>query len=104
MSTGTENPFGFSDNKPLEEDPDLKNYVSESGEYLIPIEYTVYSTITVKADNLADALAKAKAQFDDVPMQTNYEYVDDSMRIAVDEKEDIINAQWYRTIGDTVLE
>ena len=87
-----------------ENDPALKNYVSESGLYLIPIEWAVYSTITVRANNLAEAIAKAKAQFDDIPCQTENEYVDGSMRICIDETEDAITAQEYQTIGDTVLE
>lgn len=91
-------------NHSLKNDPALKNYVSESGLYLIPIEWTVYSTITVRANNLAEAIAKAEAQFDDIPCQTQNEYVDDSMRISINEVEDAIMAQGYQTIGDTILE
>lgn len=91
-------------NHSLKNDPALKNYVSESGLYLIPIEWAVYSTITVRANNLAEAITKAEAQFDDIPCQTENEYIDGSMRISIDEAEDAIMAQRYQTIGDTVLE
>ena len=88
----------------LTKHPDLINYMSEDGMYKIPVEYTVYSTITVKADNLGDALSKAIAQKDSIPLQDVYEYVEDSFKFAVDEPEDALNAQCYKTVGQTVIE
>ena len=38
----------------------LKNYKSENGRYLIPVSWSMYSTIIVEADNLEEAVKIAK--------------------------------------------
>lgn len=83
---------------------ELKDVKSEDGEYIIPVEWSVYSTITVTADNLADAIAKAHALQSDIPLCSDPEYVDGSYKIAINTTEDAINAQSYRTIGNVEID
>lgn len=82
----------------------LKNYVSDSGEYLIPVEWSVYSTVKIKADNLLDAVEKFQKVIDDVPLCTEPEYIDDSYRASGDTAEDYVNAQHYRNIGNIEID
>ncbi len=79
----------------------LKNYVSNDGTYLIPVEWSVYSTINVEADNLEEAIEKAKAAIDDLPISTDCEYIDGSYKINADDDDELIFAQsCYRHISD----
>lgn len=81
----------------------LDEYVSETGTYLIPVEWSVYSTITVQGDNLQDAVDRAKRVLDDLPLEDLNEYVDGSYRLSGDTVEDFLNAQEYSTIGETLV-
>ncbi len=78
-----------------------ENYVSDDGTYLLPVVWEVYSTIRVKADNLADALQKARANIDDIPLSSASEYIDGTYEI---HDEDLIMAQNFRDMDDKVLE
>jgi hypothetical protein len=79
----------------------LENYVSEDGTYLIPVGWEVYSTIRVKANNLADALRIARDQIDDIPCDVaQSEYVDGSYKI---DAENLIDAQDYADCSDIVI-
>lgn len=80
---------------------DYENYVSEGGTYLLPVVWEVYSTIRVKADNLADALRKARENIDVIPLSSESEYIDGSYRIQDD---DLIMAQNYHDMDSKVLE
>ena len=81
----------------------LKNYKSEDGRYLIPVSWSMRSTITVEADNLEEAVKIAREKVDDLPLcqPDDSEYVDGSYNIDIDNDEDAINAQDYSTI-DTI--
>lgn len=81
----------------------LENYISDDGTYLIPMSWSVYSTIVVYADNLQDAVNKTKKLEWVLPTSTFGEYIDDSYHIDADTDEDYINAQSYRRISDDVV-
>lgn len=90
-----------------EEKKNLEAYVSPSGEYLIPVEWSVYSTIKVKGKdihNLKDALDAAEKVIDELPISTENEYIDGSYKLSVDCDEDAINAQMYRTVSGIVVD
>lgn len=66
----------------------LENYKSSDGTYIIPVQWTMSAYITVKADNLKDAIT-AVLDDPDIPLpENNTEYVDDTFEIAIDEDED----------------
>ena len=83
----------------------LKSYKSKSGRYLIPVSWSMYSTIIVEADNLEEAVKIAKEKADDLPLcrPDCSEYVDGSYNIDIDDDEDAINAQDYKTIGNVEI-
>ena len=90
-----------------EEKKNLESYVSPSGEYLIPVEWSVYSTIKVKGKdihNLKDALDAAEKAIDELPISAENEYIDGSYKLSVDCDEDAINAQMYRTVSGIVVD
>ena len=80
---------------------DYENYVSEDGTYLLPVVWEVYSTIRVKANNLADALRKARENIDDIPLSSESEYIDGTYEI---QDNDLIVAQNYRDMDSKILE
>ena len=84
--------------------PELDNYKNENGEFLIPVEWSVYSTIKVKADNLGEAVRIAQEKLDDIPLCRENEYIDGSYKLNGESDEDFINAQQYRTVGDVTIE
>ncbi len=82
----------------------LRDWVSESGEYIIPVSWSVNSTVTVKGvRNLGEAIRLAKRNIDRLPTTKENEYVEDSYKIDIYTDEDALNAQNYATIGDVVL-
>ena len=84
---------------------DLKDYISKNGKYLIPVEWSVYSTIEVSdVANLQEAIDRAKELIDVIPLCHTNEYIDGSYRISVDCDEDAINAQGYHTIGEVSID
>ena len=90
-----------------EENKNLEAYVSPSGEYLIPVEWSVYSTIKVTGKdihNLKDALDAAENIIDELPISNENEYIDGSYKLSVDSDEDAINAQTYRTISGITVD
>ena len=90
----------------------LKNYKNSNfpekkdcTTYLIPVQWSVYSTIRVEADNLQEALDLARAKLSEIPITPNdCEYIDDSYVIVADSDEDIINAQSYRDISSIMID
>ena len=81
---------------------EYKDYISEDGTYLIPVSWEVYSTIRIKANNLQDALEKAEAHIDDIPLGTDTEYIDGSYKLDLDNN--LITAQNFYDMSDDVLE
>ena len=82
----------------------LKNYVSEDGTYLIPVEWSVYSTVRVHAANLDEAVKIARSKLDELPLSTENEYIDGSYCISGEIDEDFINAQNYKPVGNVTIE
>ena len=81
------------------------DYVSEDGEYIIPVSWSVYSTITVRAKNLREAVKMARDKINEIPLCSEPEYIDDSYKIDLYTDDDAINAQDFASIGDvTILE
>lgn len=81
----------------------LDDYVSENGEYIIPVSWEVYSTITVKAKNLGEAVRIAKEKMYEIPLCKEAEYVEGSYKINIESDEDAIIAQEYQPIGDVYI-
>lgn len=82
----------------------LKNYVTDDGTYLIPVQWSVYSTVRVHAENLAEAVSIARSKLNELPLSTENEYIDDSYCISGETDEDFINAQNYSTVGNVTIE
>lgn len=68
--------------------------------FLIPVSWSVYSTIRVEADNLQEALLLAKEHIDDLPITSDCEYIDGSYAI---NEENLEEAQSYSDISSYVL-
>lgn len=81
----------------------LEDIVNDEGVYLIPVSWSVYSTIKVEADNLKDAIERARRSLCDIPLSSENEYIDDSYTIDGEIDEDFINAQDRATVGDVLL-
>lgn len=82
---------------------EMRDYVSDNGEYIIPVSWEVYSTIKVKgAKNLEEAIEYVKENIDTIPLG-NGEYIDASYKIEVDNDDEAIDAQDYFDIGDVVV-
>lgn len=85
---------------------DIKKYKSENGTYTIPVEWSVYSTVTVEADNLHDAFEKFQKYMDDLPLCTESEYIDDTYKATVDYPEhpdELLAAQGFYRIGNVTI-
>lgn len=63
----------------------MSEMISESDEYVIPVSWNVYSTITVEASNLEEAVKKARELIDEIPLGDS-EYVDGSYAIGTNEE------------------
>lgn len=88
----------------METNETLKNYVSDDGTYLIPVQWSVYSTVRVHAANLAEAVNIARSKLDELPLSTENEYIDGSYYISGEIDEDFINAQHYKPVGNVTIE
>jgi len=84
---------------------ELEKVVSDDGTYIIPVEWTVYSTVRVSAKNLKEAIELAFAKKDELPVTNLNEYVDDSYRINLGNSadEDTTLALTSRHISDVEL-
>lgn len=82
---------------------ELADYVSNDGTYLIPVTWSVYSTVRVKGANLRDALNRFKQKMDECPLPTEAEYVDGSFEMSVDNEEELLDTQKYQDISDLIL-
>lgn len=56
-------------------------------EWLIPVTWSVYDTITVKSTSLAKAIRWVKENSDDIPLGPNPHYVDGSWQISCDDNQ-----------------
>ncbi len=83
---------------------DLKNYVSEDGTYIIPVTWSVASTVRVKADNLEEAVKLAKEHIADLPTIDNNMYIDGSYRVEIESDEEAIVAQEYHEFSGLVFD
>lgn len=72
---------------------------------IIPVEWSVYSTIVVEnAESIAEAKRIVEKHLDELPLPTNGEYIDGSFRIQADSQEDLDVDQYYLTIGYSIKE
>lgn len=78
----------------------LKNYVAEDGEYIIPVTWRVYSTVVIKGvKNLEEAIQVAKEYYDDFQLGES-EYIDGTYELEmIDDEYYMINAQEFSKIG-----
>ena len=75
---------------------DLKKYVSKDGEYIVPVEWTVCSTVTVRgAKNLV------RKNISDIPLSRNPDYIDESYTVSDRDDDGFIDAQNF--IGKGVV-
>ncbi len=90
----------------------LKNYKNSNfpekkdcTTYLIPVQWSMYSTIRVEADNLQEALDLARAKLFEIPLTPNAcEYIEDSYCIQAETDEELIDVQNYRDISSIVID
>lgn len=76
--------------------------MSNEKSFLIPVSWTVYSTIRVEADSLEEALDTALRKCDRIPISSECEYVDASYVIENDI--DMLKAaQDYADISDIII-
>lgn len=69
-------------------------------EFIIPVEWSVYSTVVVKgASSLKEARMIVENNLNDIPLPNNAEYVEESYHIQADSDEDLEIAQDYHTRG-----
>lgn len=81
----------------------MRDYVSDNGEYIIPVSWEVYSTIKVKgAKNLEEAFEYALEHIEDIPLGEG-EYIDGSYQINIDNDDEAIDAQEYVDIGEVSI-
>lgn len=72
---------------------------------IIPVEWSVYSTITVEnVEDISEAKRIVEKHLDELPLPTNSEYVDGSFHIQAESQEDLDVAQNYFTIGYNIRE
>lgn len=79
---------------------DVKSY---DGKFIIPVSWQVYSAIRVEAENLQEALIRAQEHIDSIPLSSDPEYVDGSYKINIQDVEDAINAQEYRSMSSILI-
>lgn len=72
--------------------------------WIIPVEWSVYSTVQVKAATLEEAIKKFDKQIDDIPLSTKWEYMDGSFNCCDHSMEYLEMAQSFMPIGDIVIE
>ena len=76
----------------------------EQKSFLIPVEWSVYSTIRVEAETLQDAINIANEKLDDIPTAPlDCEYIDGSYKTTCDSYEDFENAQEYRDVSSIII-
>lgn len=72
----------------------------ETKRFIIPVEWTVYSTVVVEGvDSLQEAKNLVEDNMCDIPLSRNPDYVDDSYRIAAEDDDELEIAQDYHTCG-----
>ena len=76
----------------------LKDVKSDDGKFIIPVSWQVYSTIRVEAENLQEALIRAQEHIDSIPLSSDCSY-----EINVQDVEDAINAQEYRSMSSILI-
>lgn len=54
---------------------------NEKKRFVIPVSWEVYSTITVEANSLEEAIAYCKENSDEIPLSSDTQYIDGSYRI-----------------------
>ena len=70
-------------------------------DFIIPVSWEVYSTITVSANSLEEAIEFAKEHADDIPLCTDNEYVDGTYLI---DEIRALNGEDLREIGEVYID
>lgn len=76
----------------------LEQFVSEDGEYIIPVTWECYGTVQITGvKNLREAVEVAKRYREDLPLPTNGEYIDASFKLNFEEEgeETLLDQQDY---------
>ena len=70
-------------------------------DYVIPVSWEVYSTITVRAESREEALEFAEKHMDQIPLCVENEYIDSTYLI-----DDVrfLNGEDIRTVGEIYLD
>ena len=77
--------------------------MNEKKVWIIPVEWSVYSTIQVEADTLEEAIAKFNNQIDDIPLPTDCEYIDGSFMCSDSSIEYLEMAQAFIPVGEVYI-
>lgn len=79
---------------------ELEKKVDEVNEYIIPVSWSVCSTVIVKgAKNLQNAISITQEHIDDIPLPNNTEYIDGSFEINIETDEEAEAYQDYPMRG-----
>lgn len=79
---------------------ELEKIVNEDGKYIVPVSWSVYSTVVVEGvSNLREAVAAVKNELDEIPLSHDPEYIDGSYKIDCEDADDYIVSQSYTTTG-----
>lgn len=80
----------------------LSEIINESGRYIIPVSWTLFSNVIVEADNLQEALDICRKRIDDIPLGDG-EYLDGSYQIDAENDEEAFEAQSYSEFGGVTI-
>ena len=95
-----QNPQEFTD----EMRKQARAIVSEDGTYTIPVEWSVYSTITVEgAKNYEEAIDIALEKLEDIPCSVESECIEESYNIALDDINDIESGHRYNRMESPTI-
>lgn len=71
--------------------------------YIIPVEWSVYSTVSVEAGSLAEAKKKFDEKIDELPLCLGPQYIEGSYHCTADDMEALESAQSYLNIGNVKI-
>lgn len=78
--------------------------MNEKKTWIIPVEWSVYSTVLVEADTLEEALDKFNKNEVEMPLPESWEYIDDSFKCCDSSMEYLEMAQEFRIVDHMTIE
>lgn len=78
--------------------------MNEKKTWIIPVEWSVYSTVLVEADTLEEALDKFNKNEVEMPLPESWEYIDGSFKCCDSSMEYLEMAQEFRIVDYMTIE